>query len=54
MEYKSELETYKPEIEPELTQPEIEPKLATVKTIAPKVSQIHEKIGSTINHKNKL
>ena len=49
MEYKSELETYKPEIEPELTQPEIEtevtqseiePELLPVKTVAPKVSII--------------
>merc|ERR1712156_593301 len=45
MEYKSELETYNPEIEPEFTQPEIEtevtqseiePELLPVKTIAPK------------------
>ena len=53
MEYKSELETYKPEIEPELTQPEIdpeptqpeiEPELEPVKTTTPKVSSI-EKIN---------
>ena len=51
MEYKSELETYKPEIEPELTQPEIEtevtqpkiePELLPVKTFAPKVSMIQK------------
>lgn len=61
MEYKSELETYKPEIEPELTQPEIEPEptkseieheLAPVKTIVPKVSLIKIMTMSPEKHHN--